>query len=344
MKLPIPVESWDKNKGAPKQKFKYLVEFSAGSVIAENYPYHNYQYLIKSVTKPKPSNDTQDASNQETRTWFGNVPDPTKRQLGVTSWSPITIKFVNQVIRNELSGSVPDEVLDYDSPFYGGVGGGFTGATNIPDLDYLFSKLAEEMDTSFNGYPSIKQLKLDGGDPDNSDPYYRKQNALLAYRRTLSISAELAFRQKSLYDQIQEAQTKGFSSGGNIYSGDKTANTVASEGGNVSGVGEAGGDAATRTCKSLDFFTVAACLCSKYFGNIVIYDLVNNNPKAGKVNADDKNKLRSSSDLIATGYWTLRNPWIKSIDFGNHDYASDELQEYSVEIAYESARYNVYQY
>lgn len=340
MKLPIPVESWDKNRGAPKQKFKYLVEFSAGSVIAENYPNHNYQYLIKSVTKPKPSNDTQDASNQETRTWFGNVPDPTKRQLGVTSWSPITIKFVNQVIRNELSGSVPDEVLDYNSPFYGGVGGGFQGATNIPDLDYLFSKLSEEMDTSFNGYPSIKQLKLNG----NDESYFRKQNALLAYRQTLTDSAELAFRQKSLYDQIQEAQTKGFSADMSVYSSDITANTVDSEGGTVSGVTGPTPSVLTRTCKSLDFFTSAACLCSKYFGSIVIYDLVNNNPIAGKVSADDKNKLRSSSDLIATGYWTLRNPWIKSIDFGNHDYASDELQEYSVEIAYESARYNVYQY
>ena len=52
----------------------------------------------------------------------------------------------------------------------------------------------------------------------------------------------------------------------------------------------------------------------------------------------------SSTNTVDNGYWTLRNPYIKSIDFGTHDYSSDDLQEYSIEIGYESARYVVLDY
>jgi hypothetical protein len=35
--------------------------------------------------------------------------------------------------------------------------------------------------------------------------------------------------------------------------------------------------------------------------------------------------------------WTLINPWIKSIKFGDLDYSSDELVEISLTISYDSA-------
>ena len=77
----------------------------------------------------------------------------------------------------------------------------------------------------------------------------------------------------------------------------------------------------------------ASCVFLKFFGDIKIYDLINNSPVVST------NGMQGAPQMVANGYWTLWNPWIKSVDFGNHDYASDELQEYSVEIAYESARY-----
>jgi hypothetical protein len=83
----------------------------------------------------------------------------------------------------------------------------------------------------------------------------------------------------------------------------------------------------------------ASCVFIKFFGYIKIYDLITNFPN----NPDPKLDL-SAATTFANGYWTLRNPFIKSIDFGNYDYSADDLVEYSLEIGYESARYVTLRY
>jgi len=101
MALVLPPEFWDNAVSDPKRKFKFFVQFGDKSLINEVYPKFSYMWMIKSVSKPKPSLDTKEASDPETRTWFGYIPDPNKRNLGTVSWAPIQIKFINPVTRQE---------------------------------------------------------------------------------------------------------------------------------------------------------------------------------------------------------------------------------------------------
>jgi len=297
----------------PKYKFKFYVEFGESSIISDLYNARQYQYLIKSVTKPKPSIDTADSSNQETRTWFGNVPDPTKRNTGTVSWSPITIKFVNFIKRQEKKGAgktgesyaPPD---DEESP----TSNSSTSLYSEWDLEHFFSRMVEDMDSSMFGGSAPKPLAW------STD---RPENAIARYIETLEEEEDrIAYAKKSLKQKLDEAAKKGYTYVPlNNYSNDgEVASTINK----------------TTNCKSsMDSFMKATCVYLKFFGDIKIYDLINTQP-VGK-----SGNLLAGSEMIANGYWTLRNPWIKSVDFGNHDYTSDELQEYSVEIAYESARY-----
>ena len=44
-------------------------------------------------------------------------------------------------------------------------------------------------------------------------------------------------------------------------------------------------------------------------------------------------------EMYPNGYWTLIGPWITSIDFGDHDYASDDLLEISLTFRFKRATY-----
>jgi len=43
--------------------------------------------------------------------------------------------------------------------------------------------------------------------------------------------------------------------------------------------------------------------------------------------------------MYANGYWVLQHPWITKVDFGDHDYSSDDLLEISLSFRYKRANY-----
>jgi len=43
--------------------------------------------------------------------------------------------------------------------------------------------------------------------------------------------------------------------------------------------------------------------------------------------------------MYANGYWLLQHPWITKVDFGDHDYSSDDLIEISLSFKYKRANY-----
>ena len=321
MALPLQPEFWSENKGEPKRKFKFYVEFGNGSLIDTLYPNHSYQWMIKSVTKPKPTLEVKEASDAETRTWFGSIPDPSKRSLGTVSWSPISIKFVNQLTRRENT-NYSLKSFEYQPP-------DIEHPPVIPaavDLDHLFSRLVEEADSAFAGGIAGKELDW------NKLVISSKEDAIARYRDTIKADAAKLkdFTQKSFSDQARIAQTDASMGASGmalnselLYSINKSsdANTLSS-----------------LNCKSsIDQFLKASCLFIKYFGEIRIYDMVTNSPHVK--NPSSSKDLAAPSATLSNGYWTLRNAWVKSVDFGNGDYSSDDFQEYTLEIGYESARY-----
>ncbi len=304
----------------PKHKFKFIVEFGPNSVISKIYSKNQYQYLIKSITKPKPTIDTADANNVETRTWFGNVPDPTKRNIGTVSWTPITIKFIDTINRYENFnfdefGDVENLAVRSVTPYAPPDDETIPPATDSPsnyseyDLEHFFSRMVEDMDSSMFGGSAPKPHTWGVG------TYDKPENTISAWMDTLTPEQKIFYSTATQQERLDIA--KGF---GYLYVG---PNNFSTKGDTASTI-----DKSTNCKTSMDSYIKASCVYFKFFGDIKIYDLVTT-PVIRK----------SQSQTIANGYWTLRNPWIKSVDFGNNDYSSDELQEYSVEIAYESARY-----
>lgn len=320
MALPLPPDFWAENVGEPKRKFKFYVEFGANSLIDTLYPKKSYMWMVKSVTKPKPTLEVKEANDAETRTWFGSIPDPSKRSLGSVSWSPVSIKFVNQVTRRENDNyNLKTIVYDFPDIEHPPV----TAA--VTDFDHFFGRLVEEADSAFAGGIAGKELDWD------KLVVSSKEDAIARYRNKIKDKpAELKeFTQKPFSQQAIIAQDDAsLTAAGmdlksqNLYSKDlNTAMTLGS-----------------TDCKSsIDQFLKASCLFVKYFGDIKIYDMITNSPNAASPSSSKE--LAKPSSTLANGYWTLRNPWIKSVDFGNGDYSSDDLQEYTVEIGYESARY-----
>lgn len=299
---------------SPKYKFKFYVEFGPNSVITELYNANQYQYLIKSVTKPKPSVDTADSTQAETRTWFGNIPDPTKRNTGTVSWSPITIKFANFIKRHEKSS--PRQITGSYQPPDDENPPTSTSTSRYAewDLEHFFSRMIEDMDSSMFGGSAPKPFTWSVG------TYDRPEDAITAWLDSQTPQQKILYATATLQEKLDNAKGMGYlyKNPNNFSNGTSTASTI---------------NKSTNCKTSMDSYMKASCICLKFFGDIKIYDLINNSPV---VYGPD---MQSSIQTFANGYWTLRNPWIKSVDFGNHDYASDELQEYSVEIAYESARY-----
>ena len=330
MSYPKQPEFWDKNKGAPKHKFKFLVEFDKNSIISQTFNQMQYMYMIKSITRPKAIVATADANDQETRTWFGNVPDPTKRLQGQVSWSPITIKFVNQIYRTILSGSSGD-VESYQPPDneYPPTSG---PKMAVPDLDHFFSRIVEDMDPSMFGGSAPKEFAAGvynfSTNTILSNNYIRKEDAIAAFMNSLSPADRIARAKFSLNDNLVEASINDFNYSipdeYSVYT--STASTLRD-----------------TDCKSsIDSFMRATCVFIKFFGDIKIYDLANNVPTAIVKDNDPVNI--GPANTIKNGYWTLRNPYIKNIDFGSSEYSADDFIEYSVEIGYESARYVVLNY
>lgn len=337
MGYPSQPEKWYSPVGSPKQKYKFLVEFDSSSIIGKTFNQQQYKYLIKSITKPKPTIATLEATDQETRNWFGNTPDPTKRLQGSVSWSPITIKFVNQIIRTVNKGEKaeagkwerPDDEYPPSDPKAPGM--------SIPDLDHFFSRMVEDMDSSFFGGSAPKEFEF-----QKSDYYSTPQDAVTAYFNSLSSADRIAAAKKNFSDNWVDARANGFRISGtgspeNYSTGNEDASTL---------------DKSIHCKSSMDSFMKASCVFVKFFGFIKIYDLITNLPNNG--DPTDPNsyaywKLTDPNSLapattFANGYWTLRNPFIKSIDFGSYDYSADDLVEYSIEIGYESARYVTLRY
>jgi hypothetical protein len=52
------------------------------------------------------------------------------------------------------------------------------------------------------------------------------------------------------------------------------------------------------------------------------------------------NQLDGNGRIIET--WTLKNPWIKDVKFGELDYSSDDMVEIQVELRYDSASYKTF--
>jgi len=52
------------------------------------------------------------------------------------------------------------------------------------------------------------------------------------------------------------------------------------------------------------------------------------------------NQLDGNGRIIET--WTLKNPWIKDVKFGELDYSSDDMVEIQVELRYDSASYQTF--
>jgi hypothetical protein len=322
MGYPSQPEKWSSPVGSPKQKYKFLVEFDSSSIIGQTFNQQQYKYLIKNITKPKPTMATLEATDQETRNWFGNTPDPTKRLQGSVSWSPITIKFVNQIIRTVNKGEEigaagkwerPDDEYPPNDPNAPGM--------SIPDLDHFFSRMVEDMDSSFFGGSAPKEFNF-----DTTNFYSTPQDAVTAYLNSLSITDRIAAAKKNFSDNWNDARTAGFkfNEPENYSIKNEDASTL---------------DKSIHCKSSMDSFMKASCVFIKFFGYIKIYDLITNLPS----NPDPKLNL-SAATTFANGYWTLRNPFIKSIDFGNYDYSADDLVEYSLEIGYESARYVTLRY
>ena len=316
MSYPSQPEHWYTAVGSPKQKYKFLVEFDSTSIIGKTFNQKQYKYLIKSITKPKPTMATAEANDQETRNWFGNTPDPTKRLQGSVSWSPITIKFVNQIVRTVNKGEETYSTTSYEPPDDEYPPSKPSGpGMAVPDLDHFFSRIVEDMDSSFFGGSAPKEFEFP------KIQYSRREDAIAAYINSLSIADRIGASKKSLADVLDAAQLAGFEySDPEDYSSFKEdASTL------LRGI----------DCKSsMDSFMKASCVFVKFFGFIKIYDLITNLP-----NNPNKDLNLSAATTFANGYWTLRNPFIKSIDFGSYDYSADDLVEYSIEIGYESARY-----
>ena len=320
MSYPSQPEHWDKNKGAPKHKFKFLVEFGKNSIIAQTFTQNQYMYMIKSITRPKATVATADANDQETRTWFGNVPDPTKRLQGQVSWSPITIKFINQIARTVDKDAV-GSAENYEPPDdeYPPVSG---PKMAVPDLDHFFSRVMEDMDPSMFGGSAPKEF-----DFSNSIQYTKPQDSVAAYLSLLSPIDRIDAAKKNFSDNWNDAKTAGF---------------TFNEPENYSTKQDTTSTLSNLNCKSsMDSFMKASCVFMKFFGDIKIYDLANNLPFLPK-SVPDRNL--ASSTTIKNGYWSLRNPYIKGIDFGSSEYSADDFIEYSLEIGYESARYVILDY
>jgi len=52
----------------------------------------------------------------------------------------------------------------------------------------------------------------------------------------------------------------------------------------------------------------------------------------------DRLEIRNGN-MYANGYWVLQHPWITKVDFGDHDYSSDDLLEISLSFRYKRANY-----
>jgi hypothetical protein len=99
---------------------------------------------------------------------------------------------------------------------------------------------------------------------------------------------------------------------------------------------------------------VADPVSERYLGSTIkIYDLsmgyetrqiasrLNKNPLAAEA-PPNYNLNRGEvffGGMYANGYWLLQHPWITKVDFGDHDYSSDDLIEISLSFKYKRANY-----
>lgn len=301
----------------PKRKYKFITKFEGG-LINSLYPNDEYIWFIKSCTKPRVSLATKAADDEETRTFFGNVPDSSKRMLGQPTWQSVTIKMINPFSHTF-------------KPLADDLGTTNTEEVPIPDIDDFMSRIIKDIDPAQGG-GSIYAVTH----ASNGGTYNTKLEAIGAYYNSIADAADATkFTRLSSEDQYKEAASSGFKTGG-VSSATKS-------------------DLSQTNCKSIsDISKRASCSFAKYFGMLRIYDMGNGyytyeeaRQVLSEKKTDNTDPLHNVSrdtvftlgDTFVMGYWSLQNPWIVSIDNGSHEYSTDDLQEYTIEIGYESAKY-----
>lgn len=333
----------------PKRKYKFFVEFlngEAGFSIGSFFPNYEYQWFIKSCTKPS---FKATVTGQEETINIANIPDPRKRIYEASSWNPITIKFINPFSHTFKpaidNNQTPKE--DKRGPL---------------DLDKFFSNVMRAVDVNQGANVIVPIQQTEG-----TRTFTTTQAMVAEYRSRLSPAEESKF--SKLPQREKEAQAaQGIA--GVTFKVDTTSSSLV--------IGKDGTINYSQICKGNA--TPAFCKFHKFFGNVRIWDMANgfftldeakkitdleeriirgepdvqafdpnNNGRLDPteaiafINNDQRNaektKIFNMADTFPMGYWYLIAPWIDSIDVGSHDYASDELQEYTVTIGYESARY-----
>ncbi len=304
----------------PKRKYKFVTKFEGG-LINELYPNHEYVWFIKSCTKPRVSITTKNADDEDTRVFFGNVPDANKRMLGQPTWQNITIKLINPFSHTF-------------KPLADNLDTAGTEQIPLPDVDDFLSRIIADIDPAQGGGSIYATTHASTG-----KNFSTKLEAIGAYYNSISDADEsTTFTSLSMEDQYKEAAKAGFRSTG--------------------ATGASKTDLAQTNCKSIaDISKRATCSFAKYFGLLRIYDMGNGyytyeearqvlskpteetKKLAPSKHNVERNTVFTLGDTFVMGYWSLQNPWIVSIDNGSHEYASDEFQEYTIEIGYESAKY-----
>lgn len=301
----------------PKRKYKFITKFEGG-LINSLYPNNEYIWFIKSCTKPKVSLATKAADDEDTRTFFGNVPDANKRMLGQPTWQTITIKMINPFSHTF-------------KPLADDLGTQATEEIPIPDIDDFMTRMIKDLDPAQGG-GSIYAITHAG----NGGTYTSKLEAIGAYYNSIADANEsTSFMRLSAKEQYDEAAKAGYRAG-NASSATKS-------------------DLSQTNCKSLsDISKRATCSFAKYFGMLRIYDMGNGyytyeearqilsekkTEKIDPLHNVQRDTVFTLGDTFMMGYWSLQNPWIVSIDNGSNEYNTDDLQEYTIEIGYESAKY-----
>lgn len=316
----------------PKRKYKFFVEFEGGEdgySLSYFFPNNEYQWFVKSCTKPSVKFET--TQKDETLSFF-NTPVSTRKMNESANWNPIVIKFINPA----------NHVFDLSN--------------ENKDLDYFFSNVMSGINPNFGGnFSNNRNIRI----------FNCESSLISAYISTLKDQKLISdFLTGSQSDKVATA-TAGL--GGILpVSVEPITRDIST------------GVLNPNACRGSAEST-AICKFYKYFGNIKIWDLGNGyftpaelkaitdlerDVLAGDKNAtvydtNKNNKLDPSEtidflnqtqrgqnkqifnmgDTFRMGYWYLINPYIENIDVGSFEYASDELQEYTVTIGYDSAKY-----
>ena len=330
----------------PKRKYKFFVEFDGGekgSSIGHYFPNKEYVWFIKSCSKP--SIKVEVTPREETISIF-NTPVATRRINEGSTWNPITIKFINPF--SHTFKPAIDDLSTNKEDFRGPI-----------DLDYFFSIVMQSINANFGGnfiVTNSNSSTTGGGE------YRNQQDAISAYLSSLSAAERTNAESKAVDVVLADAAKKGFVV--------KEATLVKDQ--------KTGAIDYSQSCRGSAAIS-AVCKFNKFFGNIKIWDLGNGYftlEEAKRLTELEKSLTSNDGDIVARladtnnngtidpneaiaeidsqragksifsigdtfpmGYWFLINPYIESIDVGSHEYTSDELQEYTLTIGYDSAKY-----